>query len=351
MTEPSDIERAEDPTDEMRADELASAFVDGSLTDEEADEVRADPELMARVAEFRAVAAAVGDPVTPPPDAMKAAHIAAAMAAFDAGAAAPTTATTETAATEAAANATNPSTVSSTESASPPIDLRDRKRERAERGNRMLLTLAAAFVVIAGIGLASWGLGSSSDDDVAIAVGDSDDASEGPVSPSNAGATEALEAEAMADDEAMEDEDMAEDAMEEAFAADADTAAAESEVTESGDDSADGESDDSAPLTTTIPSADEAAEESADEAEPLGVLRLAEPPSDQTIDDLFAQSGDAEPLPLEESACAATLGVVDGAWFIVETADGALVEFIVERTADGAEIGRLVDETCAVVLP
>ncbi len=338
MTEPSDFERPDGPTDvspddvdsdELRADELASAFVDGELTAEEAAEVRSNPDLMARVAEFEAVSASTSATPAPAAAAMKAAHIAAAMAVFEAG-------------TPAEASAVSEERTDTGGETAPTIDLTERRQQRAERGNRMLLALAAAFVVVGGIGLASWGLGSSSDDDVAIAADDADGSEATTVSPSNAGAaSEALEAEAMADD-AMADEAMEEESMEEAMEDDEASAAEASEIIESDEESGDFDTDtaDTESATTTTAAADE----------PFGALRLVGPPADLTIDDLFAQSATAEPLPLEESLCAAELGIDDGVWYIVENADGSGAEFVVEFAADGTEIGRLVDETCSTVL-
>lgn len=339
MTEPSDFERPDGPTDvspddvspdELRADELASAFVDGELTDEEAAEVRSNPDLMARVAEFEAVSASTSATPAPAAAAMKAAHIAAAMAVFEAG-------------TPAEASAVSEERTDTGGETAPTIDLTERRQQRAERGNRMLLALAAAFVVVGGIGLASWGLGSSSDDDVAIAADDADGSEATTVSPSNAGAaSEALEAEAMADDAMADDEAMEEESMDEAMEDDEAGAAESSEIIESDEESGDFDTEtaDTESATTTTAAADE----------PFGALRLVGPPADLTIDDLFAQSETAEPLPLEESLCAAELGIGDGVWYIVENADGSGAEFVVEFAADGTEIGRLVDETCSTVL-
>ncbi len=357
MTEPSDFERPDGPTDvspddvdsdELRADELASAFVDGELTAEEAAEVRSNPDLMARVAEFEAVSASTSATPAPAAAATKAAHIAAAMAVFGAGTPAEASAVTqgravteEGAVTQGSA-ATGGSADIGGETA-PTIDLAERRQQRAERGNRMLLALAAAFVVVGGIGLASWGLGSSSDDDVAIAADDAGGSEATTVSPSNAGAaSEALEAEAMADDAMADDEAMEEESMDEAMEDDEAGAAESSEIIESDEESGDFDTEtaDTESATTTTAAADE----------PFGALRLVGPPADLTIDDLFAQSETAEPLPLEESLCAAELGIGDGVWYIVENADGSGAEFVVEFAADGTEIGRLVDETCSTVL-
>jgi hypothetical protein len=72
-----------DPRDSESLDELASAYVDGEATPDEVARVDADPTLLARVAELRTVAAAVAEPVDPPPAEVRDAHIAAALAAAD----------------------------------------------------------------------------------------------------------------------------------------------------------------------------------------------------------------------------------------------------------------------------
>ncbi|MGH9118827.1 MAG: zf-HC2 domain-containing protein, partial [Acidimicrobiales bacterium] len=63
MTQPLDPP-ATDPSDDL--DELVSAYLDGEATPEESARVDADPELQARVAGLRAVAAAVAGPFAPP---------------------------------------------------------------------------------------------------------------------------------------------------------------------------------------------------------------------------------------------------------------------------------------------
>ena len=67
----------------LPSDELASAFLDGELTDAEAEAVRQDPELAARAAELRQTVEAFAETPTPPPGAAETA-VEAALADFDA---------------------------------------------------------------------------------------------------------------------------------------------------------------------------------------------------------------------------------------------------------------------------
>lgn len=64
-------------------DELASAYLDGQVTDAEAALVENDPDLSARVSELRAVAESLGAPVSPADETLRRRQIAAALDAFD----------------------------------------------------------------------------------------------------------------------------------------------------------------------------------------------------------------------------------------------------------------------------
>ncbi len=358
MTEPSDF----DPDE--RADELASAIVDGEATDEELAQAEADPaiaaELADRIEAFTHVAATVATPVTPPPASVKAAHIGAAMAAFDdIDLTSDAPATVDPAATDAAtsaaasrglaavptgraeSNETEPDTPSTGPVDEPVIDLRAERIARTERKNRWLTSAAAAVLVIGGIGFVGYQLGNSESADTASVEFDdaSDDAESaedaGAVSASGADApAEAFETEAMEDDETAADAD---DAMEEEAMEDEDMEEGEAAMDDAGDEA----SSDTTPTTTTTPSADPDVARSA--------VIAPTPFADVDLDELVSQSEAVEPLAIDESFCAPQIGVVDGVWFPVESPDGEFGELIIERASDGEEVPRLVNSDCAVI--
>jgi hypothetical protein len=72
-------------TTRRNPDDLASALLDGELTDDEAAAARRDPAVVARLAEFRAGREAVAGPVPLADPAVRERTLAAALAAFDAG--------------------------------------------------------------------------------------------------------------------------------------------------------------------------------------------------------------------------------------------------------------------------
>lgn len=190
----------EPPGDED--DLLASLYLDGEATAEERARVEADPSLMARVEEFRSLAAQVGAVTVPP--GLARSQIAAALDAFDAGSFgrdAPVDAPAETAATN----------VSS---------LTDRRRQG---GLPSWLGAAAVMtLVIGGLGFAAT-RGSSGDDEAASvetslsasansmeADGDDADAAGAADAEMSAAESDAMEEDA-ATDSAMDDDAMADD--------------------------------------------------------------------------------------------------------------------------------------------
>ena len=72
-------------TDRDHTDELVSAFLDGEATDEEAAQVRRDPELLRRLEQLRATSEAVGGAPEPPTEAARDAAVERALAAYDEG--------------------------------------------------------------------------------------------------------------------------------------------------------------------------------------------------------------------------------------------------------------------------
>lgn len=240
------------PPENHDADLLASLYLDGEASPEEAAVVEATPDLMARVEAFRAVAGRLSEPVRPPVT-LQRAHIAAALDAFEATASAPAILR---------------------ETAPVVVDLAER---RARRGLPSWLGAAAAtIVVVGGIGFGLSALNSSGSSDEAT---DAASSREGPTA--NSETTVAESEELLAADSAMED---------------ADSAAAD----EAMDDSA---------------AADEATEESAmaEEAEPAadagGADEVLAPPFDPgPVDGRSAlEIADTVPpeqiLPIEDAAC------------------------------------------------
>ncbi len=343
MTDPSDFNPRDDgtsPSDAERADELASAFVDGEATADEIILIENDPTSAERIAQFNTVTSAVSAPITPPPAAIRAAHLAAAMAEFEEN---KSIDLTTSASPATAGSSAEPA---SNKPAEPVIDLTAARESRAaspakaERSNRWLMSAAAALLVVGGIGFASSRLGGSDDADIAADFAGADDAGDEETSASNAeGATEALQAEAMgeSDDEAMEDDAMEEEsAMEESAGS---GAMEDEEAMEEGEESAD------------VAAADADTEESSD---PNRSSVFVEAPlvaafEATTINELFEQATLLEPLPLEESLCAADLAIVDGYWVPVESIDGEIGELIVQISPDGEAIPILVDAACTVI--
>jgi len=209
------------PTDPVDDDLLASLYLDGEATADERAQVEADPQLLARVRSFEAMAADLAS-VTPPPELARL-QISAALDLFDEQQA-PSTASTGT-----------PGPTSGVTS------LSERRDQKQSRGLPTWLSAAAALVlVVGGLGFVST-LGGGDDDSAAsdVAMDDETDASESGASRviedtetsmaaaeiASDGAAEAMEDEVM-DDEAMDDETADADAMEESSSDDGDEAGA-----------------------------------------------------------------------------------------------------------------------------
>lgn len=122
-------------------DELVSAYLDGEVTPEEAAQVEADASLLGQVRQFERVRLNSLPPVTPPHD-LKERHLAAALAEFDSLA---------------------------------PVQQISR-RSRPDHRVRWLSSVAAAAVVLAGVGVAlqQRSSDSGSDDDFATAEAETD---------------------------------------------------------------------------------------------------------------------------------------------------------------------------------
>ena len=145
-------------------DDLASALLDGLLTDDEAAVARRDPAVVARLAELAAVREAVRRPPAGPDPVARERGLAAALAAFEAG---------DDAAEQRGAGAPVGSTVAAG----------TRWRPRGTAGRRWL-TAAAVVLAVVGLGVlaSNWDTGSDNADNAAQGgetTGDSDDAGGG----------------------------------------------------------------------------------------------------------------------------------------------------------------------------
>ncbi len=157
-------------------DEIVSAYLDGTCTDDERARVEADARLQARLATFARIRDRLAD-VEPVPAERRDAHVAAALAVSDGGAG-----------DDRAADATV-------------LDLTAERSRR--RGGVVLAAAAAAVVVLVGVGLVRSGLGGDAEPtaDVAQATAagdssteDSSGAADGDLAFSGSGLEEAVEA-------------------------------------------------------------------------------------------------------------------------------------------------------------
>jgi hypothetical protein len=144
-------------------DDLASALLDGLLTDDEAAVARRDPAVVARLAELAAVREAVGRPPAGPDPVARERGVAAALAAFEAG--------------DDAAEQRGAGAVGSTVAAGTPW------RPRGTAGRRWL-TAAAVVLAVVGLGVlaSNWDTGNDNADNAAQGgetTGGSDDAGGG----------------------------------------------------------------------------------------------------------------------------------------------------------------------------
>jgi hypothetical protein len=152
-------------------DDLASALLDGLLTDDEAAMARRDPEVVARLAELAAVREAVRRPPEGPDPVARERGLAAALAAFEAG---------DETAEQRGASASTGTTVGDPgrRPAGRPVAARSGTpwRPRGTVGRRWL-TAAAIVLAVVGLGVlaSNWDSGSGSDS-ADTAAGGGDDA-------------------------------------------------------------------------------------------------------------------------------------------------------------------------------
>jgi hypothetical protein len=157
-------------------DDLASALLDGLLSDDEAASARRDPAVLARLAELAAVRDAVGRPPAGPDPAARERCVAAALAAYDAGDAAGA-AGEHKEADEPAAAAVSARGRGRT-AARAPTPRTDAPWLAHGRARQRWLTAAAVILVVVGLGVLArnWGTGSDDTNTAAEEVsGDSSD--------------------------------------------------------------------------------------------------------------------------------------------------------------------------------
>jgi hypothetical protein len=144
-------------------DELASALLDGLLSDDEAAAARRDPAVVARLVELAAVREAVGTPPPPPDPASRERSLAAALAAFDAA-----DGGDETGDPAAVAPMTRTRAARS-------ADTSWRASDPGRRGR--WLTAAAVILVVVGLGFLARDLGSDGDSESAETLSAGDESS------------------------------------------------------------------------------------------------------------------------------------------------------------------------------
>jgi hypothetical protein len=152
-------------------DELASALLDGLLTDDEATAARRDPAVLARLAELAAVRDAVRRPPARPDTDARERGLAAALAAFDAGDEAG-----EPRETSAAAGATVSPFGRRRPAARPASAYRGTPRRPRGTAGRRWLTAAAIVLAVVGLGVlaSNWDTGSHSGDTAATSSDDAE---------------------------------------------------------------------------------------------------------------------------------------------------------------------------------
>ncbi|HET6835729.1 MAG TPA: hypothetical protein VFH30_17815 [Acidimicrobiales bacterium] len=148
-------------------DDLASALLDGRLTDDEAAAARRDPAVAARLAELAAVRDAVGRPPAGPDPAVRERGLAAALAAYDAGDAAGEGNEGDEPVGAAVSPLGRARAVA--RPATPRADTPWRLRGRA---SRRWLTAAAVLLVVVGLGVLArnWDSGNDDTDTAALEV-------------------------------------------------------------------------------------------------------------------------------------------------------------------------------------
>lgn len=329
-------------------DLLASAYVDGEATSEEVALVEGDPELLARVAELRAVSEQLS--AMPPVDAaLKQQHLAAAMAEFSGLAASVDSASAGVAAADPASvePTAGPNTTSSVPSLAE--KRRDREARKAQRSMPQWMPAAAAFLLIGGGVVFLAGRGGDNDSSAEMATEALDTSSDEAADFMADDASDAVAAEP----EARLESDMMEESMEDSAddsAFDADAAATEesadslaggaagSEVVPDVDD----DSEEASPATTAVASTTTSG--GFFPQEPV-MQYAAVPEVDGIFVDLPAPRGE-----LESSLCGFEL---DGALVDLEITGylpieiaGAPAELFAVLTQDGSDSAIIVDESC-----
>jgi|GEM_PF-1499719 len=223
-------------------DELAAAYLDGEATPAEIVRIESDPEIQARIEEFRGLTEMLAEPVSPPPAATRDAAIAAAIAAAPAPSktapqaampsdakppAAPatkSTVTTEPNATAEPGITAEPNVTTQRAAPVTSLDAARAKRAGGSRFNIGAIAKVAAAVMVAFIGLTVLiqAFDSRSGDEVASVSNTANDTTVDAASDAvmEEAAGDAMDDEAMADD-AMDDDAMSEPEPEAAMVDDA----------------------------------------------------------------------------------------------------------------------------------
>jgi hypothetical protein len=128
---------------------LASAYLDGDVSDDERARVEADPTLLAEVQRLREVRSLLGD-LAPSSIARREEHLATALAAWDRLPDTERTGAIRDATPAALRRGADAAAVAAAASVTAPVSLADRRRSKV---NRRVLAVAAAVVVVLGGGL------------------------------------------------------------------------------------------------------------------------------------------------------------------------------------------------------
>jgi hypothetical protein len=162
-------------TPPLDPDDLASALLDGLLTDHEAAVARRDPAVAARLAELAAVREAVGRPPAEPDPALRERGLAAALAAYDARDAAG-----ERGGTDEPVRATVSPLGRSRAAARPATSRADTPWRPQGSARRRWLTAAAVMLVFVGLGVLArnWDTGNDDTDTAAREVANDESSNE-----------------------------------------------------------------------------------------------------------------------------------------------------------------------------
>ena len=313
---------------------LASAYLDGELTDEERRVAEADPAVMAEVEQLRALRAGIAD-VAPPSDSAREAAIGAAMAAFH----------------DRLAEPSSPASapVSSAESSRDAVVVPMWKRFASPQ---WLGGAAAALVLVVGVGVVATRTGDDDDsldvasDDATSEIIAADDAGDEPADARDAEADRMAESEmadetfaASAADEAADDMDMATEMAEEPAEEVAEDDAGDDMADESVDDAA---SDADAGVLDGPPPLDDPALHFEREVPIVGPRQLSAAASY-----LLAQRDDGELGPTPEYRCE-FYNVLGTALFDVD-GNGDVREVLLEIDEAGRIVYAVERDRCLVV--